>query len=94
MSKMAATIVMAQLPIPATKENITMVREHIKRSLDIYMDQTGICIQVLSLYPDKKRYSINGRFIFQTKEDYDQFIKGLVNKKNRVLSCFAYEVIE
>ena len=94
MSKMAATIVMAQLPNPATEENITMVCEHLKRSLDIYMEQTGICIQVLSLYPDEKRYSINGRLIFQTKEDYDQFIKGLVNKKNRVLSCFAYEVIE
>ena len=94
MSKMAATIIMAQLPIPATEENITMACEYVKRSLDIDMEQTGICIQVLSLYPDKKRYSINGRFIFQTKEDYDQFIKGLINKKNRVLSCFAYEVIE
>lgn len=94
MSKMAATIVMAQLPNPATKENITMVCEHVKRSLDIYMEQTGICIQVLSLYPDEKRCSINGRFLFQKKKDYDQFIKGLANNKNRILSCFAYEVIE
>ena len=38
MSKIAATIVMAQLPNPATKENITMVCEHLKRSLNIYME--------------------------------------------------------
>ena len=94
MSKIAATIVMAQLPNPATKKNITMVCEHVKRSLDIYTEQIGICIQVLSLYPDKKRCSINGRFVFQTKKDYDQFIKGLIDKKNSVLSCFAYKMIE
>ena len=91
MSKMAATIIMAKLPNPATEKNITMVCERIKRSLDIYMEQTGICIQVLSLYPDEKRCFINGRFIFQKKKDYDQFIKGFTNI---VLSCFAYEVIE
>lgn len=94
MSKIAATIVMAQLPNPATEKNITLVCERVKRSLNIYTDQIGICIQVLSLYPDEKRCSINGRFIFQTKKDYDQFIKGLINKKNSVISCFAYEVIE
>lgn len=94
MNKMAATIIMAQLPNPATEENITMVCERVKRSLNIYMEQTGIFIQVLSLYPDEKRCSINGRFLFQEKKDYDRFVKGLTNNKNRVLSCFAYEVIK
>ncbi len=94
MAKIAATIIMAHLPDPATKENIMMVCKRVKRSLDIYRVQTDIFIQVLSFYPDEKRCSINGRFLFQEKKDYDRFVKGLTNNKNRVLSCFAYEVIE
>lgn len=94
MAKIAATVIMATLPDPATKENIMTVCERVKRSLDIYMVQTNIFIQVLSFYPDEKRCSINGRFLFQEKKDYNQFIKGLTNNKNRVLSCFAYEVIK
>ena len=94
MSKMAATIIMAHLPNPATEENIMMICERIEQALDIYMEQTDSFVHLLSFCIDRDRCSINGRFLFQKKKDYDQFIKGLTNNKNRVLSCFAYEVIE
>lgn len=94
MCKMAATIIMASLPNPATEENIMKVCESVKRSLDIYMEQTNIFVRLLSFGIDKDRCSINGRFLFETKKDCNQFIKSLTNNKSRVLSCFPYEVIE
>lgn len=48
MSKMATTIIMAHLPNPATKENITMVCERIKQAIDIYMEQTDSFVYLLS----------------------------------------------
>lgn len=94
MNKMAATIIMAHLPNPATEKNITMICERIKQALDIYMEQTDSFVHLLSFCIDRDRCSINGRFLFETKKDCNQFIKSFTNNKDEVLSCFAYEVIE
>ena len=94
MSKMAATIIMAHLPNPATEKNITMICERIKQALDIYMEQTDSFVHLLSLNIERDRCSINGRFQKETKKYCNQFIKSFTNNKDEVLSCFAYEVIE
>lgn len=94
MAKMAVTIAMAHLPNPATEKNIMAVCERIEQALDIYMEQTDSFVHLLSFCVDRERYSINGRFLFETKKDCNQFIKSFTNNKNEVLSCFTYEVIE
>lgn len=94
MAKMAATVVMTILPDRTTREDFEEICENAIQTLETYIERKNIHMTILSFYADIINDTINGRFSFETKEDYNQFIKGYAPRKKDILSCFAYEVIE
>lgn len=94
MCKMAATIMMAHLPNPATEKNIMALCDKIKDAIDAYMEHTDTLIKVLSSCVDENRASINGQLAFSTKKEYNRFLKEFHVSKEEIISCFPYEVIE
>lgn len=93
MAKMAATITVAHLPHPATEKNILNSCDIFEDAIDAYMEHTNTLIKVLSFRVDESRASINGQLAFNTKKEYNQFIKEFHVSKEKIISCFEYEVL-
>lgn len=94
MAKIAATIVMTILPDHTTRESFEEICENAIQTLETYTERKNIHMAILSLYADTINNTVNGRFSFETKKDYNQFIKGYAPRKKDIFSCFEYEVIE
>lgn len=93
MAKIAATVVITILPDHTTKENFEEICENAIQTLETYTERKNIHMTILSFYADTINSTINGRFSFETKEDYNQFIKGYAPRKKDILSYFTYEVL-